>query len=283
MLCAVGGWDGLSVTSSVEWFDPNDNAWSPGPPLTQPRKRMSVAALHGKVYVIGGDDGTKVLRSVEMFDQRTGVWSALSCMHYARVFAACTTLDGKVYAIGGQRCIGIPLDSVEVLDTTLGKWKFAASLHNKQGSPTAVTLNDSIHVLGKGQSGNQVLEIYTASSDTWRQIHTTLPLKRYFSAIALNSSIYILGGSGHAGDEGEMIQYDPKTNRWNLIPQLGSPRVGLGAAVLNGSLVAVGGHRGQKKLRSAEVFDFNSQTWTPLPDMSTSRAVLGVVAVAKLV
>ena len=63
----------LVVASSVEWFDPNDNTWSHGPPSTQPRKRMSVAALHWKEYVIGGDDGTKVLRSVEMFDQRTGV------------------------------------------------------------------------------------------------------------------------------------------------------------------------------------------------------------------
>ena len=289
VLYAIGGWDGQSVVPSVEWYDPDSSTqWKSGPALGQPRKRLAVASLDGRVYAVGGSDGKNALSSVEVFDQHTRQWTPLSPMHHARMFAACVTLDGKLYAIGGQRKMCVPLESVEVFDPRLDTWRCIASMPCKQGSPTAVTHKGLIYVLGKASGDIQNLQVYSPSSDTWKQVATTLPYRRYSTAVYCAGALYVLGGTGsrrgsRVGENSDVFRYDPETGEWSVVCQMASPRAGFAVAVVNGAVVVVGGHVDREKLYSADLYDPESRKWRSLPDMAGRRCVLGAVAVTKLV
>ena len=286
VMCAIGGWDGKSVVSTVEWYDPDINQWKLGAPLNQPRKRLSVVSHDGKVYAIGGHDGMKTLCSVELYDQNTKCWTTIPSMMQARMFAACVVLNGKVYAIGGQCKLGVLLDTAEVFDPTLNHWQFIASMGTKLGSPVAVAYNNTIHILGKGSNNTYNLHTYNPSHDTWTQIQTTLPYHMYVEAVDCAGTIYILCGSSSSRQVGVwfMYCYHPDTpHQWSTVDcQIPSPRAGFAAVVANDVILVVGGHRGREKLSSVDLYDPVKGAWQTLGDMSQSRCVLGAVAVEQL-
>ena len=292
ILCVIGGWDGQTVVQSVEWYDPDLGQWQQGPSLYQPRKRLGVASHNGKVYAIGGHDGKQALNSVEVFDQTTRQWTLLPAMNQARMFAACATLNGKIYAIGGQCRLGVPLDSAEVFDPALNQWQLIPSMRSKLGSPIAVTHKGSIYVLGRGLGDLYSLQIYSHASNTWTLATTTIPYRRYTSAVYYNDTIFILCGSNSAtcrcthGVENDcvMYKYNPDSRQWSTECQIpGPPRAGFAAAEVNGGIVVVGGHRGREKLSSADLYDPVAREWRSLPAMTSGgRCVLGAVAVEQL-
>ncbi len=49
-----------------------------------------------------------------------------------------------------------------------------------------------------------------------------------------------------------MERYDPQTNEWRMVAPMNKRRCGVGVAVLNDLLYAVGGHDGQSYLNSVE-------------------------------
>ena len=55
-------------------------------------------------------------------------------------------------------------------------------------------------------------------------------------------------------------------------------RGGVGLSVLGGYLFAVGGHDGKVYLNTAEIYCPNTDTWSPIASMATSRAGAGVIA-----
>src|SRR3954466_11779626 len=63
------------------------------------------------------------------------------------------------------------------------------------------------------------------------------------------------------------------------MPNLLTPRSGLGVAVLNGKLYAVGGHDGKESLSSVERLDLASGQWERVRDMNRARWYGGVCVV----
>jgi len=65
---------------------------------------------------------------------------------------------------------------------------------------------------------------------------------------------------------------------WNKLPDMMTERGGLGVAVGDGKLFAVGGHDGNDELKSGEYLNLNDVDtgWKKLPDMNIRRYCLGV-------
>lgn len=51
---AIGGYDGDSMVSSVEIFDPRLNAWRMGDPMSNPRGYASAVTFDDSLFVLGG-------------------------------------------------------------------------------------------------------------------------------------------------------------------------------------------------------------------------------------
>lgn len=60
-------------------------------------------------------------------------------------------------------------------------------------------------------------------------------------------------GGWCSGDAISSVErYDPQTNEWRMVAPMNKRRCGVGVAVLNDLLYAVGGHDGQSYLNSVE-------------------------------
>ena len=65
----------------------------------------------------------------------------------------------------------------------------------------------------------------------------------------------LLVGGWCSGDAIASVErYDPQTNEWHMVAPMSKRRCGVGVAVLNDLLYAVGGHDGQSYLNSIERF-----------------------------
>ncbi len=75
---AIGGGQPSINLDSCEVFDPEVNAWLPGPLLNAQRFTTAAAVCHGCIYVAGGYSGAAYLRSMERLDPRQGKWQMVS-------------------------------------------------------------------------------------------------------------------------------------------------------------------------------------------------------------
>ena len=67
--------------------------------------------------------------------------------------------------------------------------------------------------------------------------------------------IYAVGGRDDCTELSSAERYNPNTNTWSPIVAMMSRRSGVGLAVVNGQLYAVGGFDGTTYLKTIETFD----------------------------
>ena len=73
------------------------------------------------------------------------------------------------------------------------------------------------------------------------------------STPAYQCFVQCLVGGWCSGDAISSVErYDPQTNEWRMVAPMSKRRCGVGVAVLNDLLYAVGGHDGQSYLNSIE-------------------------------
>ena len=246
------------------------------------------------MFAIGGHDGKKTLSSVEVYSQTTRQWAPLPDMRQPRMFPACAVLGERLYVVGGQCRLGVPLGSVEVFNLSLNQWEEegeeeVGSLGVKLGSPAAVTHKNSLFVFGRGSGGTYDIHIYSSkTSNTWEIVHTTLPYHMYAEAVLCAGVVHILCGANSTRCKREggpfVYRYDLETHQWSGVGcDMQCQRAGFSAAVVNGDIAVVGGHRGREKLASVDLYDPVSGEWQSLPEMcGGGRCVLGAVAVDQL-
>ena len=74
-----------------------------------------------------------------------------------------------------------------------------------------------------------------------------------------------------------MERYDPQSHDWKMVSHMSKRRCGVGVAVLNDLLYAVGGHDGQSYLNSIERYDPQTNQWSAdVAPTSSCRTSVGV-------
>jgi hypothetical protein len=63
------------------------------------------------------------------------------------------------------------------------------------------------------------------------------------AAATLAGRVVVVGGEAPSGTFGEVEAYDPASDGWSALPNLPTPRHGLGAVTMNQSIWLVGGAR----------------------------------------
>ena len=70
-------------------------------------------------------------------------------------------------------------------------------------------------------------------------------------------------------------RYDPDTDNWSMIGPMATKRLGVGVAVVNRLLYAVGGFDGINRLRSMECYHPENDEWQFLAPMNSTRSGAG--------
>ncbi|MGE0474533.1 MAG: Kelch repeat-containing protein, partial [Nitrospirales bacterium] len=116
-------------------------------------------------------------------------------------------------------------------------------------------------------------EVYDPETDSWEP-RAMLPTPRSgIGVVALNGRIHVLGGEEWAHNRAGVFRqheaYDPKTNRWHLLPNMRFPRHGLAVGVVNEKIYAVSG------ANLAGGGDHKGKTYTEIYTLNGDRPFYG--------
>jgi Galactose oxidase, central domain/Kelch motif len=261
VLLAGGQGGGQFALAAAELFDPAKSAFASAPSMKDARTdHTATVLLDGKVLVAGGDGASgRALSSAELYDPVSGTFSALDAKmdtaradHTATLISGCNCpADGKVLLAGGTSAsagLGSTLRSAELYDPATGK--FTAT-----GPMKATRARHSATLIASGPLAGNVL---------------------------------IAGGTSDesGGDVATAELYDPSTGQFTSTGTMSTPREDHSATWLSpsvvtgslaGSVLVAGGSDANASTDSAEVFNPQTATFSPVGAMTTPRTFQSAV------
>ncbi len=240
-------------------FDPATDMWVSKTAMPTSKTFFAVAVCEGKIYVIGGSSGVNPETGIsvasqtnEMYDPATDMWSSKAPMPTAAMNLQASVVGGKIYLISGMADPeNIKLSNATwIYDPQADSWSQGADIPNPVFSYASAAVGSKIYVEGGVFRGppyySDLNQIYDTQTNTW-SLGAPLPFHVYRAAAGATTGalapakLYVIGGSdGHDGVDKTQI-YDPQTDIWSFGALMPTPRLGLGVAVLNDSLYAIGG------------------------------------------
>ena len=181
-------------------YDPTTNTWEELTPMPEERWAGAAAVLDDYIYFLGGSSSNADLLR---YDPATDNWTRLAPLLQPREHTQAVALDGKLYALGGRWDRG--LNSVERYDPATDTWTRVPSMKHPRSGFGAAVWNGKIIVAGGELLSPLViidsLELYDPAKNRWELMPISLPAPLHGLPIAvLNDTLYLLGGSGLAGD-----------------------------------------------------------------------------------
>ncbi len=251
------------IVATNEEYDPATNTWSFKNPMPTPRKNFGIAVYNNKIYCIGGEetfknDSEAPLTNVnEVYDPATDMWETKESMPTPRSDLRANVVNGKIYLIGGYdpNVHFEPGASThnEVYDPTIDSWFTKAPLLAAASNYASAVFEDKIYVIGgiidKPWLRFDLNQIYNTRNDSWTY---GAPLPQSYGGAAgvvtagflAPKRVYVFGEMREGfGDEHyySVRSYDPENDSWASGAYMLTGRSGLGVAVLNDFMYAIGG------------------------------------------
>ena len=222
----IGGSRNGKAVATVEVYDPGTNAWQSLAPMPTARWGAAASVLDDRIFVVGGrksDD--ELVNTVEMFDVRTATWAVRTPLprHVANAAsgaAVSASIGGTVFVMGGETSdMGGGLftrlsneDSLWIYNPAGNSWIAGRPLPAPRNGPAAVSLAGRIYVFG-GFLGTALMrsnarhyDVYEVARGTWQDTQTMPKGRADSAAVALNGSIFLIGGAGDAGKSIEELR-----------------------------------------------------------------------------
>jgi N-acetylneuraminic acid mutarotase len=238
----------------------------------------------GTIYV--GEFGAHRI-TVLVPDDDPGAWTARTRMPEAVLDAGGAALGGKLYSVAGKTSTG-HISTVRTYDPISDAWSPAADLPGPAvENPAVVAMGTRLYAFGGATGPFDGAVANTAAYDPVTDTWTTLPgmptARGGATAQVVGTRIFVVGGMDATGTSVDTVEvFDPATGSWAAAPPVLNRRDNPGSAVLEGKLYVFGGRTrdadgtGVDRLRSVEVYDPVTVSWTPRSDMPTARRTMVV-------
>jgi hypothetical protein len=242
-------------------------SWAPAAAMAEPRAFYSATLLdNGRVLVAGGfvrtngvgpPLGGHYTTLTQIYDPRSDSWETTGQLATARAGHGEALLkDGRVLVAGGQMVLApgrppVTLNSAEIYDPATGEWTATGSMQVRRNEPILTLLPDGrVFVSGAARAVGpdaKSAEIYDPATGQWTRVADM--------STARNDHIQILlddrgDGEGEKGD----------------CEHQGEGRI-LVAGGFRDTVAAPGAY-----FASAEIYDVQTNTWTPTGSMNMARA-----------
>jgi hypothetical protein len=245
-----------AIVSGVNYeYDPLTNSWTTKTPMPTPRTTFGIAVVENKIYVIGGSTGDYTYTDLnEVYDPSTDTWETRPSMPTKRLGLSASVVDGKIYLIAGR--IGEPtyagVSATEVYDPSTDTWTTVDSILTPVSYQASAVVGNKIYIMGgstRNTGGVNLNQIYDTETDTWSS-GAPLPTGVDGAAAGVTAGttstqrIFVIGGKRGIDAVNLNQVYDPKTDTWVVGPAMPTARYGLGVAVIDDNLYAMGGREG---------------------------------------
>lgn len=239
-------------------FDTRTKHWSSPTHLPVGLDHIEAATYDGKMYLAGGYlNGEEPTTDFWEYDPKTNRWTQLPSMHQPpRAAGAVTVIGHKLYVAGGApqtfNVSSFPVyNTLEIYDFDTGKWSFGAPMQIGRHHISGSALGGKFYVVGGRGSKDRSLdtfESYDPKTDEWETL-PKLPLGVASPrVVTAGGRIVIVGGedqfdweNGGGWVTNSSWAYDPKTAKWERLPNMKIERRGGGAGVADGRIYAIGG------------------------------------------
>ena len=240
----------------------------------------------GRVLVAGGFSSAN-LASAEIWDPATGLFTATSNgLSVARGYATSTVLtSGKVLIAGGgdYNDGGAASAAADIFDPATGLFSATTSTMNaaRHGATATLLNNGKVLIAGGIASNSQVrlatAELYDPATNTFSYTGSMHVARDVASAVKLpNGNVLICGGGDGSGvslDSSEIyIASGTGAGTFTVGPTMKAKCDDASATLLTSGLVLiVGGINNDVPIGSAELYDYNANTFTLSQSSITPR------------
>ncbi len=246
-------------TAGVWSYDIAADAWRDEPELPEARHHAAMVSTGERLFVVGGFNGSmtavwKMLDNVLVLEN--GEWKTFGKMPQPQAEGVLAHLtDSIVHLATGQTRRGeansARSDHTEVTshwrwDTSDNTWEAAAPIPTPRNSATGGWVERELVVTGgRTAAGNlAVTEIYDADEDRWRD-GAPMPLPQAGTASVVHDGSLIVFGGEIFQPEADVFpnvwRYHLAKDEWEALPDMPTPRHGIGAGLIGDSAIVVGG------------------------------------------
>jgi N-acetylneuraminic acid mutarotase len=219
------------------------------------------------------------------YDPTLQAWSWGVSLPVALHHATAVTYHGSLFVIGGFIPEGDEVSkhaSGHVYKWQGEKWDEVAPLHHPRAAGGAAVVGNKIVVVGgRDEHNNPVRTTEVFDGTRWRDAAPILVPVDHLAAVSDGSRVYALGGTQEPGgvSSAALQRYDVATNTWTRLRDMPFPCAGMGAAFVDGKIIAVGGEDKNSVYGHVESFDIVGNEWTNQSSLPSPRRGLSVVAV----
>jgi hypothetical protein len=169
-------------------------------------------------------------------------------MSVPRYDTGATVLGNKIYVFGGNDNSGNPQSALEVYDPAADQWTPLPPMSVPRSRLVIGTVGNTIYAIGGSDTSGPLGTVEAFDGSSWTP-RANMPTSRFASgAGVINNQIHVFGGAtiplGGATIPHEVSTdevYDPTADTWSTAPSMPTARFGLGSAVANNHLYAIGG------------------------------------------
>ena len=264
------------------------SAWRELQDATTARQQAPAAVVSGTAWVIGGlrdgPGGTpEALLGVEGFDTTIGQWKTGPDLPVALHHAMAVTYRHRVLLMGGWVPRGSDLTAISsnrVFAMSGQRWVDLPPMRSPRVAGAAAATGDRVVVVG-GQANDRLVpgtEVFDGKQ--WEPGADIPTPREHLAAASDGRFVYAVGGRNlDAGKNSAALErYDPVEDSWKTLPDMPEALGGLGAAFVDGRIVATGGETATDVLGTTFVYDIRKGRWSEAAPLRTPRHGMAVVA-----
>jgi hypothetical protein len=247
----IGGFEVGSIDGShaVERYDIRRNRWTRVRSLPIGLNHSTATVHGGRLYVQGGYAGSGLSEPTAAlleYDPERNRWRRLRSAPTARAAHAAAVVGHRLYVAGGADGSG-SLRSMEYFDFRKRRWRRGPSFPGpRRNHTTGVAAGGRFYVLAGRDSSNLAdAERYDPRRRRWERLPDLRFARGGIASARVSRGRIVVFGGERLGPGGTTIPqvevYDIRRRRWRRLPDMLTPRHGLGGVGLGNRVYAIEG------------------------------------------
>jgi N-acetylneuraminic acid mutarotase len=248
----VGGFERRSgsTTRALERYDIRRNRWRRLRPMPIGVNHAAAISYRGKLYVHGGYRARRALSSASPrlygYDPGRDRWARLPSSPTPRAAEAAAVIGHRLYVAAGANAHG-SLRSLEVYDFRRRRWRRGRSFAGPaRNHTTGVASGGLFYVLaGRDARNFRSVDRYNPRRRRWRRLPPMRHARGGIASARLRDGRIVVFGGEQLRPGGTTIRqaelFDPRRRRWQRLPDMRTPRHGLGGTALGYRVFAIEG------------------------------------------